>query len=168
MLAALPVVSSVGGQVGVIIDAAAAVVVAVSPSADGIANAIQSMVDLPEAKRRVMGERGRSWLLEHRPSNRLGWRVETVVAEASRTSRMSWPRLLRAAIFASRDVAFRRSARAISRRYSPDEVDGTIRKAFGEWLESERSFPRSKDERLEIPAILSRPAASWANREGPP
>jgi colanic acid biosynthesis glycosyl transferase WcaI len=167
MSAALPVVSSVGGQLGVIIEASAAGVVAPSANASGIARAIESLADRPESSRRLMGARGRAWISEHLRSNRLGWRVEAVVAEASRTSRMSWARLLRAAILASRDVAFRRSARAISRRYSRDEVDGTIRKAFEEWLESERTFLNAKDDRLEIPSILCRPAAQGANREGP-
>jgi colanic acid biosynthesis glycosyl transferase WcaI len=155
MSAGLPVVSSVGGQLGVIIEAADSGIIAASADATGIASAIEAIMDLPEATRRLMGERARAWMHEYLPSSRLGWRVEAVVAEAARGPRASRARFLRAAALATRDVATRRSARANARRYAKNEVDRTIKRAFDEWLASQQARTRADEEHLDIPSILS-------------
>jgi glycosyltransferase involved in cell wall biosynthesis len=158
MSAGLPVVSSVGGQVGVVLEAAGAGIVATSNNATGIARAIETIADLPKTARDLMGERGREWVAKNIPPNRLGWRVEAVVADAAaQSSRASRARFLRAAVLATRDVATRRSARAISRCYSKDEVDRTIRGAFEGWLAQENRAQPERD--LKIPGILSRARA---------
>jgi colanic acid biosynthesis glycosyl transferase WcaI len=164
MAAALPVVSAMRGQPGLVVEASGAGRVATRAEPGAIARVIVDLAGLPASERREMGERGREWIIENVPADRAGSRVAEVAAEAAASARGSRGRLARSAARATRDVVLRRSARALARRYAPEAIESTIRAAFHGWMESEESRRPSGRVSLAVPAHLSAPGAETAER----
>jgi glycosyltransferase involved in cell wall biosynthesis len=158
----LPVISTINGVTGGMLDRISAGVVA-GRGSTALIDAISHVASLSEGDRAAMGERGRAWALRHADAFDAGAKFAAILGRSAAHERgVRYLGLLDKAARALGDVAARRASRAVKLDYRCTRKEAVSR-ALDEWFEDvERTPQRRVVNRPQMPALL------WGDRAPAP
>lgn len=145
LAAGLPVLSTVGGQTGEILDRAGAGWVCESADPADFVSQVQMVAALPAAARQTIGAAGKAWVEQHMSSTAIADQVAALMdqvlnrSQPGRLARVG--RLARASVAAAWAIVSGRTARA--QRILVANGGSVIQNSFAEWLTSQRELNRA-------------------------